>query len=608
MIRGRRSIRRDLASVSALSSTLALVLTCAAFLVYDIVTFRRGLLADVASDARVVAFTAVAPLLFDDPEAASTSLAALKGKPRIRSAVLTNAKGALVASYGAGGRTLPAGASADPNHRFDDGRLILSVPVLSENTVIGTLTLEAGLEEIAVRIRRYLILAFCVLVVALLASLAISGGLQRRVLQPVTRLTEAARKVSREKDYSVRVAADQRDDELGLLTITFNTMLGTIEEQNAQLKRESEQRLRLLVDNVKDYALTMLDPDGIILTWNKGAEQITQYDAPDAVGRDSALLYPPEDRAAGRPGMLLERARREGRVEDEGLRVRKDGSRFWAEVVITAATDSEGKVRGFSEVIRDLTERLKAENERLRLVKAQEAVGLRDEFLSIAAHELKTPLTALQLQLQSTRPIVDGPVLDRIERAILSTQRLATLIESLLDVSRIATGRLSLKVEDAELRSIAQEVIDRLQPSAEHAGTTIHLCEGEPVAGRWDRLRLGQVLTNLVANGIKYGKKTPVEVSIGRDGGTALIAVMDRGPGIAEADMERIFGRFERAASMRHFGGLGLGLYIVRQIVLAHGGDVIARNLPSGGACFTVRLPVHALSSETASEVSSGSP
>jgi len=335
----------------------------------------------------------------------------------------------------------------------------------------------------------------------------------------------------------------------------------------------------------------MLDPEGIILTWNKGAEHILQYEASEAIGRDSAILHTPEDRAADRPARLLERARREGRVEDESFRVRKDGSRFWAEVVITAATDSEGNVRGFSKVIRDLTERLKAENERIRLVKAQEAIGLREEFLSIASHELKTPLTALQLQLQSTRPVADRAVLERIDRAILSARRLATLIESLFDVSRIATGHLSLKLEEVELRDLAREVIDRLQPSADRTGTTVRLREGERVRGKWDALRLGQVLTNLVANAIKYGRNSPVEVSLRREGPAALIEVMDGGPGIAEADLERIFGRFERAVSTDAYGGLGLGLYIAHQIVTASGGTIAVSSAPDAGATFTVRLP-----------------
>ena len=356
----------------------------------------------------------------------------------------------------------------------------------------------------------------------------------------------------------------------------------------------AEQRFRLLIDSVKDYAIFMLDPQGHIQTWNAGAERIKQYSAAEVVGKHMSIFYPPEDSAAGKPGRLLEQAAREGRVEDEGWRLRKDGTPFWADMVLSAARSESGELLGFAKVTRDLTERRRAQEERLRLAQSQQAVRLRDEFLSIASHELKTPLTALLLQVQSARRVVEGAAASSLDVAVRSAQRLAALIETLLDVSRMASGALSLEPESHDLRELAQEVIDRLQLGAAHAGATLSLRAVDPVAGRWDALRISQVLTNLVSNAIRYGGGTPVEVTVRREGDRAVLEVSDRGPGVPEQDLERIFGRFERAASIRNFGGLGLGLYVARQIVEAHGGEVTARNRPEGGACVVVRLPIDA--------------
>jgi PAS domain S-box-containing protein len=173
------------------------------------------------------------------------------------------------------------------------------------------------------------------------------------------------------------------------------------------LLQQSEERYRLLVESVKDYAIYMLDPEGHVVTWNEGAQRIKGYTAEEILGRHFSAFYPPEDGAAGKPQRLLEAAARDGRVEDETWRVRKDGSRFWADVVVTALRDPEGRLRGFAKVTRDLTERRRNEEQARQLAReqiaraaAEEQVQARDQFLSIASHELRTPLHPLQLQIQ----------------------------------------------------------------------------------------------------------------------------------------------------------------------------------------------------------------
>jgi signal transduction histidine kinase len=254
------------------------------------------------------------------------------------------------------------------------------------------------------------------------------------------------------------------------------------------------------------------------------------------------------------------------------------------------------------EVATDLASRaaLAVDNAKL-YQEAQQAVRMRDEFLSIASHELKTPLTAMQLQLQNLRDVVDsggesgdGRLTARLSRTAQSTERLSFLVESLLDVSRIATGRMMLNLERFDLAEATRDVADRLKEQVQRTGSTLALSGVDSTIGLWDRLRIEQVLVNLLSNAIKYGCGKPIELNVARSGEQALIEVVDHGIGISPADLQRIFGRFERAVPIRHYGGLGLGLYITQQIVAAHGGTVAVTSTPGSGATFTVDLPLEA--------------
>ena len=373
-------------------------------------------------------------------------------------------------------------------------------------------------------------------------------------------------------------------------------------EEGSSLK-ESDERFRVLVESIRDYAVFMLDRDGRVATWNTGAMLIKGYRREEIVGKSIDLFYTQEDREKGRPARLLAQAAREGRIEDEGWRVRKDGTRFWADVVITALRSDAGELIGFAKVTRDLTQRQQAEEERRRLdeerIRAEEAVRIRDEFFSIASHELKTPLTALQLELHGMRAPIEKTGDERLgrklARASRSGDRLSRLIEMLLDVSRLATGRLTLNREPFDLRPAMQQVFEIMQGTATQASCDFSFDpspEAGALGGIWDRLRVEQVVMNLLSNAFKYGAGHPVSLSLARDGDQAIVEIRDHGPGIPEGDLTRIFERFERATAFQTHGGLGLGLYVSREIVRAHGGSIAARTLPDGGACFTVRLPL----------------
>src|SRR3954463_11385104 len=476
--------------------------------------------------------------------------------------------------------------------------------------------------------------------------------------------------------------------------------------------RESEERLRLMIDSVKEYAIFMLTPEGRVSTWNLGAERLKGYTQAEIVGQHFSRFYPPEENALGKAQRELEIAAREGRFEEEGIRVRKDGTRFWANVVLSAVRDRQGRLLGFAKVTRDMTDRRRGEEEtaqrarqqaavaelglyalqtgdlnallerailsarkvlgleeiaivntpsdgdhiqvpihasdrkadaygyltvarrsltggdtsflqavanvlaaaisrsemeqqlrsaeranseeRARTEQAQQALRQRDEFISVAAHELRTPLTALHLKLQGLERKMRGS--DRKEAAqvtaaVRQTDRLARLIDRLLDVSRISQGRLEMTREEFDLAAMVRQVAEDFREPAEQAQAPLELEVPEALEGCWDRLRLEQVLVNVLSHAVKYGGGQPIQVKLSGDEERVRFEVADRGIGISPEDIGRIFGRFERATSLRHYGGMGLGLSISRHIVDGHGGTISVSSEQGKGSTFVVELP-----------------
>jgi PAS domain S-box-containing protein len=572
-------------------------------------------------------------------------------------------------------------------------------------------------------------------------------------------------------------------DRVGAMRGAVLVFRDVTEERRAdEALRQSEQKLRLMIESVRDYAIYMLDADGLVTSWNAGAERLEGYRADEIVGSHFSRVYIPEDVQAGKPQRELETAAVQGRYEDEGWHVGKDGSRFWANVVLSAIRDSEGQLVGFTKVTRDMSDRRRAEQQltrralqqaavaelglhairsrdlqsvldgavaiatttletdmskvlelepdgawfrlragvgwraglvgdtriprtprslieatlhaedpivvedaaalgrmdvpaflrehgvvsgmsavipipgqerpygiigtharrrmsfsrddvvffqalaavvataigraraeaqlreaeasaaeqRRRTAQAEQAVRERDVFLSVAAHELRTPLTALQLKLQGLeqmvrRHMIGAPVAGRAQTrfrdALRQTERLTELVERLLDVSRIAAGRFEVQRTPFELGGLVQVIVDDLRERASESGTDLRITVSGDTRGSWDRRRLEQVLLNLLSNAVKYGAGKPVDVIVEGCDGEVRLLVSDQGIGIADVDRERIFDAFERAAPVEHFAGLGLGLYIARRIVEAHGGQIEVSSVPGQGATFAVTLP-----------------
>ncbi len=372
------------------------------------------------------------------------------------------------------------------------------------------------------------------------------------------------------------------------------------------LQEITDADFRRLVTTVEDYAIFLLDPTGHILTWNRGAERIKGWTADEIIGMHFSIFYPEEDKA--KPEMELRGATATGRWEDEAWRVRKDGSRFWANVVITALRDETGTLRGFAKVTRDLTERKRGEE---RLVQEQaararaeerermlgEAVRMRDDFLSVATHELRTPLATLRLLVEGMLRLAERGELaaDRAQTKLRSVlgqvDRFERLVSDLLDVSRIQQGRLTLDPHPLDLVQLAVEVVDRFRDELQRQRCALRLAHPGSLIGNWDHGRLDQVLTNLLSNAMKYGRGAPIELTLRGEGDRAHVVVRDHGIGIAPEEQPFIFDRFHRAASVKHYGGMGLGLWITREILRAMGGTIHVESRPGEGATFEVAVP-----------------
>jgi len=363
--------------------------------------------------------------------------------------------------------------------------------------------------------------------------------------------------------------------------------------------RQSRERLRLLVENLRDYAIFFIDMQGTIGSWNSGAERVTGYRPDEIIGKPLSVLYPAGEIEQGRPQRDLDMVGREWRVEYEGWRVRKDGLRFQAEVAMWVLYDDSGTTIGYIVSIKDITERNKAQEEMTLRLAAESALRERDEFLSMVSHELRSPLAALKLNVQTIREElklgnmerVITKLPDRLDRVQKQADRVEELISRMMNVSVVAAGRTQLVPRAVDLSALAAEVVAELAETAKQANCELSLDAHAPVVGQWSPQHIQEVIRNLLQNALKFGRGKPVQVEVGGDATRAWVSVKDHGIGIAAEDQERIFGRFQRAVNPRNYAGFGLGLWIAKETVEASGGEIGVRSQAGEGATFKVSLP-----------------
>src|SRR6476660_3068502 len=371
------------------------------------------------------------------------------------------------------------------------------------------------------------------------------------------------------------------------------------DNRSSSALHQTAEQFHILVDSVEEYAIYLLDASGNVVTWNTGAQKIKGYTADEIVGKNFACLYTAEDVAGDKPQRNLRQAAHRGHIRDQGLRVRKDGTTFEAEVILTVLRDTKGNIRGYSKVTRDITDQIRSREFEAEKIAAQKANKAKDDFLAALSHELRTPLTpalAAATYLQDNREKLPEEFAEDIEIIKRNVQLQARLIDDLLDLTRIASGKLHLELEDCDAHKIIENAIEMAESAI--AAKQLKISTGLE-AKRYhimaDCIRLQQVFWNLINNAVKFTSpagQITLRTFNDKDG-RFHFEIEDTGIGIEPQRLASLFQPFEQADPSvgRQFGGLGLGLAISKRLIDLHHGRIEAESRGrSFGATFKVTL------------------
>src|SRR5690242_12457844 len=401
-------------------------------------------------------------------------------------------------------------------------------------------------------------------------------------------------------EFAVEISLSPIETMEGTLTISAIRDISDRRKTEEAL-RQSEERFRLLVSGVEDYAILMLDREGRVVSWNNGAERIKGYRAEEILGQHFSRFYTREDVERGKPVLALKLAAENGAFKDEGWRVRKDGTRFWANVAITALHDGKGQLRGFGKVTRDSTERKEAEdalerqrNELARSNAEMTAANKELEAFSYSvSHDLRAPLRSIDgfslALLEDYSQKLDDEGKKHLERVRAATQRMGTLIDDLLNLARVT--RASMRLEAVNVSEVATEVAEGLQKAQPDRKVDFRIEKGLDAMADSHLLRIA--LENLLGNAWKFtSKRASARIEFGRtkNNGTSAFFVRDDGAGFDSAYADRLFGAFQRLHAMTDFPGTGVGLATVQRIIHRHGGRVWAESSVGRGATFYFTL------------------
>jgi len=414
---------------------------------------------------------------------------------------------------------------------------------------------------------------------------------------------------------SVTALRDDQSSIIGYLLIgTDNSARKRVEET----LRWTEESFRLMVESVSDYAIVMLDPEGRVVSWNTGAERIKGFQSDEIMGQHFALFYPGDDVAEGKPQRDLDQAAASGRFEDEGWRVRKNGSLFWANIVITAIRDQAGNLRGFAKLTRDLTARNKVEAVLTNAKAVAEKANLaKSEFLSSMSHELRSPLNAIlgfaQL-MESDSPAPTPTQTESITQIVNAGWYLLELINEILDLAAIESGKLSISLEQVSINEVLLECQSMVEPLALRRSVRMSFpATGGDFHVHADRTRLKQVLINFLSNAIKYntaGGSVIVDCSAQMTAGRVRITVSDTGPGLSPERLTQLFQPFSRLGQEANGEeGTGIGLVVSKRLVELMDGSIgVASNIGTGSVFWVELLSTAPLIVPAAMETSAPAP
>ena len=365
---------------------------------------------------------------------------------------------------------------------------------------------------------------------------------------------------------------------------------------------------RLLVDTIQEYAIFLLDPLGNVMTWNPRIQKLKGYESDEIIGKHFSTFYPKKDIEAGKPEWELDVCRNEGHVEDEGWRIRKDGTKFWANVVITTLRNDDGEIIGFAKVTRDLTERRNHEEELRRanhklMQQSKQLKNLneaKDEFISLASHQLRTPASGVKqflgLLLEGYGGKLSNTQAAYVKQAYDGNERQIDLIDDLLKVAQVDAGKVTLKKAPADLNALLNDITGEQKDKFKSRHQTLLLqLSDDSVVISVDVARFRMAIENLIDNASKY---TPeggtITIELMQSGQEVRLSISDTGVGIDEESAVKLFKKFSRIPNIlsESVGGTGLGLYWARKVVELHGGDITVESHIGSGSRFTVVIPV----------------
>jgi PAS domain S-box-containing protein len=592
------SIRRKLNVIVMLTTFFALLVAGLAVVAFDVrnqvVTLRN----DLRAQADIVARASASALVFDDPKVARENLSILRARPGVAAAAIYDLRGALFASYRAGeidNGPLPARAPA-AGVRLDRDWVMVARPVLSNGDTIGTVYLQAR-HDLLPRVLEYLGALMAIFLASLGAALLLSNRLQARLTGPILAISEVAGKVMLSRDFNLR-APRLSDDEVGSLADAFNAMLQelgkraeTLEQANRAL-RESDERYQLAV---RGSSAGLWDWDMVSDTnfFSPRVREMLGYSQSEFPNHTDAMLkvLHPQDRPRVRDALRAHLGHDVPYQIECRLRHRS-GDWRWFMVAGTALKDAAGKPYRMAGSMIDITERKQAEQT------LHEASRTKDEFLATLAHELRNPLAPIRTGLEILKKDAGNGAPSQRARGIIERQlvHMIRLIDDLLDISRITSGKIHLEKKPMALRTVIESAVETSRPGVEAGRHQLDIdLPAEEIQVDADFTRLAQAVANLLNNAAKY---TPagghILLQVRRDGDDAVIRVQDNGVGIPPEMLERVFQLFAQVGRTidRSQGGLGIGLSLVRSLVELHGGSVTADSAGAGqGSTFTIRVP-----------------
>ncbi|PWU13952.1 MAG: hypothetical protein C5B50_18395 [Verrucomicrobia bacterium] len=629
----QQSIQSRIRAIILLISVVVLLASFSAFIVYETISFKWQMRRHLSTVAAVVADNSAAPLVFHNKQTAEEILAALKAEPDINRAVLYDTDGTVFATF-------PANLSLQiippkpgiPGVRFSRQALDLFQPIYQEGKPLGTLYLHSSISALYVRLWRYTLIAALILGASVAGAAILAAVLQRRISRPIVALTDTAQRVTRTEDYSVR-APRLSSDEIGLLADAFNTMMAKTQEHQTRLAEQA----RLL--DLSFDAIFVLDKDRKIIYWNHGATEMYGFSRQEALGNSSDELLQtifPEPKEN-----VLKQFYRNNRWIGELEQTRKDGSKLIVISRWALDRDAHGKHAATLETNNDITERKQAQRTLEQTVadrtaKLRETIGELEAFSYSISHDMRAPLRAMAAYANAIRedagPQLPKGALDYIQNIVSSATRMDQLITDVLAYSRVSRDQRTF--ERIDVAQLVQEVVSHF-PELQPGKADIEIQTPIPrVIG--DRASLGQCLSNLLINAVKFvapgvkprvrvraepAKETQISVQPASsaaahltqncgdkadpasvDSGTSAAPVAtqapafiriwfeDNGIGIAQADIHRIFGMFERVHPREKFEGTGIGLAIVKKAVERMGGRVGVESEPGKGSRFWLEL------------------